>query len=74
MIALQWQDRVLSLLDQSKYPNEEVWLSCTTVKQTAEILSSGAILDEKIAAIAGAYGYCLAALEGEAIQGTPAFE
>ena len=54
MIALQWQDKVLSLLDQSKYPQEESWITCSTVEETAAALSSGAILDEKIAAIAGA--------------------
>ncbi len=74
MIALQWQDKVLSLLDQSKYPAEEVWLSCTSLEQTVETLSSGAILDDKVAAIAGAYGYCLAAMEAEAALGTPAFD
>lgn len=74
MIALQWQDKVLSLLDQSNYPAKELWLSCSSLEQTVEVLSSGAILDEKIAAIAGAYGYCLAAIASEAALGTPAFD
>ena len=74
MIALQWQDKVLSLLDQSKYPQEESWITCSTVEETAAALSSGAILDEKIAAIAGAYAYCLAALAKQDAQQTPAFD
>ena len=74
MIALQWQDKVLSLLDQSKYPGEESWITCTDVESTAKVLSSGAILDEKIAAVAGVYGYCLAALAHQDLQQTPAFD
>ena len=52
MIALQWQGQVLSLLDQTKYPQEESWVTCDTVKAVAETLSSGIILDEKVAAMA----------------------
>lgn len=74
MIALQWQDRVLSLLDQSKYPQEETWITCSDAKAVAEVLSSGAVIDEKIAAVAGAYGYCLAALEHQDDLLTPAFD
>ena len=74
MIALQWQGQVLSLLDQSKYPQEESWITCTDVNAVAEALSSPAVSDEKIAAIAGAYGYALAALAHQDDQGTPAFD
>lgn len=62
MISLQWQDGVLSLLDQAAYPQQEHWITCSTVEETAQALSSGAILEEKIAAVAGVYGYCLAAM------------
>lgn len=74
MIALQWQGQVLSLLDQSKYPQEESWITCTDVKAVAQVLSSAAVTDDKIAAIAGAYGYALAALEHHELQQTPAFD
>ena len=74
MIALQWQAQVLSLLDQSKYPGEEVWIDCSTVEDVAKALSSGAVTDDKIAAVAGAYGYCLAALAHQDQQQTPAFD
>jgi methylthioribose-1-phosphate isomerase len=74
MIAIQWQDQVLSLLDQSKYPAEEVWLTCTDVAAVAQALSSDAVRDEKIAAIAGVYGYCLAALANQDKQLTPDFD
>ena len=74
MIALQWQAQVLSLLDQSKYPAEEVWLDCDTVEAVAKAISSPVVQDEKIAAIAAAYGYCLAALANQDKQQTPAFD
>ena len=74
MISLLWQDSVLSLLDQSVYPQEERWLTCTSLEETVQVLSSGAILEEKIAAIAGAYGLCQAALAAQDLQQTPQFD
>lgn len=66
MDALLWQDRALSLLDQSKYPHEEVWYDCNKLDAVLEALRiPGAVCGEAIIAIAGAYGYCLAALEHE---------
>ena len=74
MIALQWQGQVLSLLDQTKYPQEESWVTCDTVKAVAETLSSGIILDEKVAAMAGAYGFALAAIEHQDKQLTEEYD
>ena len=74
MISLLWQDSVLSLLDQSVYPQEERWLTCTSLEETVQVLSSGVILEEKIAAIAGAYGLCQAALAAQDLQQTPQVE
>lgn len=74
MIAIQWQDKRLSLLDQSKYPQEEVWLDCGSMEEIADVLSSDAVQDEKVAAIAGCYAYCLAALAHQDQQQTPAFD
>lgn len=74
MISLQWQDGVLSLLDQAAYPQQEHWITCSTVEETAQALSSGAILEEKIAAVAGVYGYCLAAMAHQELQQTPQFQ
>ena len=74
MIAIQWQDGVLSLLEQKAYPQEETWLTCRTVEETAQTLSSGKILEEKIAAVAGAYGYCQAAIAHQTELNTPAFQ
>lgn len=66
MDALLWQDKVLSLLDQSKYPAEEVWLTCNDAPSVvAALRKPGAVFGEAIIASAGAYGYCLAALQNE---------
>jgi len=66
MDALLWQDKALSLLDQSKYPHEEVWYDCNKLDAVLEALRiPGAVCGEAILASAGAYAYCLAALEHE---------
>ena len=70
MNALLWQERSLSLLDQSKYPNEEIWHDIEHYRALVNILSSHAVSGEAILKIAAAYGYCLAALE---LEGYPAF-
>ena len=74
MISLQWQDGVLSLLDQAAYPQQEHWITCSTLEETVQALSSGAVLEEKIAAVAGAYGYCQAAISAQDLQQTPQFQ
>ena len=43
MISLQWQDGVLSLLDQGAYPQEEKWLTCNTWEETAQALAAEAL-------------------------------
>ena len=59
---------------QAAYPQQEHWITCSTVEETAQALSSGAILEEKIAAVAGVYGYCLAAMAHQELQQTPQFQ
>ena len=51
MIALQWQAQVLSLLDQSKYPAEEIWVDCNSVEDVAKALSDGTVRE--------VYFYCV---------------
>lgn len=70
MDALLWQEKALSLLDQTKYPKEEIWYDCTDFRAVVTVLSTPAVSGEAILASAGAYGYCLAALEYE---GSPEF-
>ena len=70
MDALLWQDQSLSLLDQNRYPEEEIWYDCPDYRKVVELLGTSAIQGDGIVASAGAYGYALAAL---AFQGAPAF-
>ncbi len=70
MDALLWQDQALSLLDQNRYPEEEVWYDCPDYRKVADLLGTSAIQGDGIVASAGAYGYALAALE---FQGAPDF-
>ncbi len=71
MDALLWQDKALSLLDQSKFPQEELWYDCNDLSAVLHALRMpGAVCGEALTACAGAYAYCLAAL---AHEGAPDF-
>ena len=74
MVAMQWQGGVLSLLDQGAYPQEEKWLTCNTWEETAQALATPAVQEEKVAAIAAAYGYAQAAIAAQHKLGTDAFQ
>ena len=74
MVAMQWQGGVLSLLDQGAYPQEEKWLTCNTWEETAQALATPAVQEEKVAAIAAAYGYAQAAIAAQDKLGTDAFQ
>lgn len=63
MDALLWQEKALSLLDQNKYPGQELWYESTDYRRVVEVLKTSAVSGETIVSIAGAYAYCLAALE-----------
>ncbi len=70
MDALLWQEKSLSLLDQTAYPQEEVWLHCADYRDALRILGTPAVAGEAIISVAGAYAYCLAAME---FEGSPDF-
>lgn len=71
MEALLWQERALSLLDQGKYPAEEHWYDCKDYRAVLEAFRApGAVQGEAVISVAGAYAYCLAALE---LEGSLAF-
>lgn len=63
MDALLWQEKALSLLDQTKYPGQELWHESTDYRTVAALLKTPAVEGEAILSVAGAYAYCLAALE-----------
>lgn len=64
MDAILWQGNVLALLDQTKLPTEEIWLTYTDYRQVAAAIQDMVVRGAPAIGIAAAYAYCLAALEG----------
>jgi methylthioribose-1-phosphate isomerase len=60
-------DRVV-LLDQRRLPDEEVELECRSAAEVAEAIRSLAIRGAPAIGIAAAYGYALAAAQGEDLE------
>src|SRR5919106_357112 len=61
------EDRVV-LLDQRRLPDEEVELECRSAAEVAEAIRTLAIRGAPAIGIAAAYGYALAARNGEDLE------
>ena len=70
--AIEWRgDAVkgeLFLLDQRLLPEEERWLACATVPETAEAIRNMTVRGAPAIGITAAYGMVLAAQRGEALE------
>lgn len=64
MDAIRWQGDSLALLDQTRLPKEQVWLTYTDYRQVALAIRSMVVRGAPAIGITAAYAYCLAALEG----------
>ena len=64
MDAILWQGDSLALLDQTRLPAEEVWLTYTDFRQVAQAIRTMVVRGAPAIGVAAAYGFCLAALEG----------
>ncbi len=64
MDAVLWQGDSLALLDQTKLPVEEVWLTYTDYRQVAAAIKTMVVRGAPAIGVSAAYAYCLAALEG----------
>ena len=64
MDAILWQGNSLALLDQTRLPAEEVWLTYTDYRQVADAIRTMIVRGAPAIGVAAAYAYCLAALEG----------
>ena len=64
MDAILWQGNSLALLDQTKLPTEEVWLTYTDYRQVAAAIKTMVVRGAPAIGVSAAYAYCLAALEG----------
>lgn len=64
MDAILWQGNSLALLDQTKLPVEEVWLTYTDYRQVADAIRTMVVRGAPAIGVSAAYAYCLAALAG----------
>lgn len=64
MDAILWQGDSLALLDQTRLPTEEVWLTYIDYRQVADAIKTMVVRGAPAIGVAAAYAYCLAALEG----------
>ena len=64
MDAIQWKGNTLYLLDQTKLPVEEVWLSYNDYRPVIDAIRTMVVRGAPAIGVTAAYAYCLAALEG----------
>lgn len=64
MDAILWQGNCLALLDQTRLPVDEVWLTYTDYRQVAIAIKTMVVRGAPAIGVSAAYAYCLAALEG----------
>ena len=64
MDAIQWKGNTLYLLDQTKLPVEEVWLSYNNYRPVIDAIRTMVVRGAPAIGVTAAYAYCLAALEG----------
>ena len=64
MTPIAWSDGHLRLLDQTRLPQEEIWLALTDHRQVAEAIRSMRVRGAPAIGVAAAYGLALAAAAG----------
>lgn len=65
---LVWDDGVLKILDQTRLPDELLWISCKTYKDVAICIKEMKIRGSPAIGIAGAYGVAMADDKEKAIE------
>ena len=66
LAPIAWSHGCLRLLDQTRLPEEEVWLALTDVQQVGEAIRSMRVRGAPAIGVAAAYGLALAAAAGAA--------
>src|SRR6188472_795477 len=56
---LRWHDGALELLDQTRLPQEETWLRCTTAREVGEAIRHLRVRGAPAIGVAAAYGLVL---------------
>jgi methylthioribose-1-phosphate isomerase len=74
--ALRWLDPpagpAVQLLDQTRLPTEEVFLTCTDVSQLIDAIGRLVVRGAPLLGVAGAYGVALAACRGDDVEAAAA--
>lgn len=70
MDAIRWEGNTLYLLDQTRLPVQEDWISYTDFRAVARAITDMVVRGAPAIGITAAYAYCLAALE---FRNTPDF-
>lgn len=63
---IKWQDNVVSLLDQTLLPNEQVWVECPTYQEVGEGIRTMKVRGAPAIGVAAAMGMALAAIHSKA--------
>lgn len=63
MDAIRWQGDSLALLDQTRLPAEEVWLTFTDYRAVSRAVTDMVVRGAPAIGVTAAYAYCLAARE-----------
>ena len=68
MDAIRWEGNTLYLLDQTKLPVTEAWISYTDYRPVAVAIRTMVVRGAPAIGVTAAYAYCLAALAGEDLR------
>lgn len=65
MEAIRWEGKTLYLLDQTKLPVTEEWISYTDYRPVVDAIRTMVVRGAPAIGVSAAYAYCLAALKGD---------
>jgi methylthioribose-1-phosphate isomerase len=66
--TVEWVDGDVVLLDQTRLPEEEVYVSCTAFEEVARAIETMVVRGAPVIGITAAYGVALAAHRGEPVR------
>ena len=69
--TIEWKDSMVTMIDQRKLPNEEVYLECKTYEEVADAIKSMVIRGAPAIGVAAAMGIALGAIK---FRGSDKFE
>jgi methylthioribose-1-phosphate isomerase len=68
--TIQWTDEGVVMIDQTRLPREEVFVTCTDYKEVAEAIRSMVIRGAPAIGVAAAMGVAIGALKAEDLHGS----